>query len=603
MNIDELVTNARERGTVITTGHKCPKCGNKFYYTREGRFVSSCLWCMFVNKRLPKKITEAVYKSTDGTAVYEGKACRNCGSREHLAEKAHGAKEGACYPCAMAKASSKGATHQINRLRQQIKHQTKSFVINSVQRSGTIEVSPADWSEHFLIQALFEDCKRLNALHESEGVRWEIGHNFPASGGGTEYRGKATIENLFLVRVQDNRSHKDGLPEHWSSKQVVWVGDLYDTISSREAAAQWRKRMGLDALTKEQISQQKQRESEQNARHYDQMQKLSVDVVESLNLALAGEDEYQALREKVSYQIAKINSQAMQRIKTARRKGESLFKTDGDIIEEGLHGIKARYRVVLNTMEQLEDIEQERRASIKSPDDAGNHNTRLSLIKRALLYWARDVIAHPKRDIEGFTHPFLNDMADPRTWGIVAGDDGRFWLCGWLYNKAGGAESVSVKEGRNAEYITLSEQRFTEQELKRKAAVTEHLKGLVNNAMQFNRVCRALSHAVEIPTPENIYDEGEIEQRKEIGRKILNDKLYQQEKRLDELRESMNRWHTTTSKGKISADEVEHQAKQWIEQLDRYQNEPKAPPVYNVEIEQALITQIKQELSLQSTPY
>ncbi|EAZ7776467.1 hypothetical protein B5631_004558 [Salmonella enterica subsp. enterica serovar Woodinville] len=604
---DELATAARERGTVITTDKKrrCVKCGCIHYYTRAGRKVSSCIWCAYMSKRLPKQITEAVYKAADGTAIYEGKACRNCGSREHLAEKAHGAKEGACYQCAVAKASSKGATRQVNRLRQQIKHQTFNFVVNSITRSDSVDVAPRNWSEHWLVMALHEDCKRLNRLEEIKqtGVTWQVGHHYPASGGGTEYRGKATIENLYLVRTEQNRSDKDGLPEQWNSKQVVWIGDLYDTITSREAAAAYRQRLGLDTLTKQQIQQQKQRENEQNAKHYAELKRLSADVVDSINLALSSEADYQALRDEVALKVEKIDRQAAQRIKTARNKGESIFHTEGGIIEEGLHGAKARCRIILNTIDQFEDIEQERRHRLKSPADIGTLNTQASLIKRALLYWARDVLSNPKRDVEGFTHPLLEHMANPQTWGIQATEDGRLWLCGWMLNAGGEPVTLDVKKGRNAEYITMTARRFMEAESQRKAAVTERLKAQVENARHFVRACRAFSHNAVIPVPDNLYDTEEIEQRKLIGRKLMDEKLYQQENRLDEIREAMNRWHKATSKGGISAHEVEKQSQQWIDELSRYQNEPTAPPVYNVEIEHELRRQIKQEISQQETPY
>ncbi|HFW3809153.1 TPA: hypothetical protein ACIBKJ_003902 [Salmonella enterica subsp. enterica serovar Waycross] len=597
-NADELKARAELRGTVITTAHKCSRCGNRYYYTRTGRKTSTCIWCAYVKQDLPKMITEAVKRLPDNTLVYQGKACRNCGERERLAEKAHGAKEGACYQCTIAKASSKGATHQLNRLRQAIKKQTNAFVISSITRSNSIDVAPVDWSEHYLVMALMEDCKRLNELERisNTGVSWEVGHHYPASGGGTEYRGKATVENLYLVRTEQNRSDKDGLPEHWNSKQVVWIGDVYDTISSREAAEQWRHRMGLDTQTKAQISQQRARENEQNAKHYAELKKLSADVVESINLALSGEAEYQALRDAVTLRIEKINQQAAQRIKTARNKRESIFHTEGGIIEEGLHGIKARYRIVLNTIQQLDDIEQERRNSLKSSEQ---FNTQLSLIKRALLYWGRDVLRNPKSDIEGFTHPFLSNIADPLTWGIQQGADGKMWLCGWKFKDTEAEQKIDVREGRNAEYQTMTAKRFYEREQERKAALTRQLQHLVSTARAYTATSKALAYDSPVPVPENIYDTEEITLRQQIGRRLMLEKADRQEETLEKLRDSMNRWHEAQKRRVLSADEVEKEAKQWIVALEPYQQEPQAPIIYDYDIEQALISHIHQ----QNTPF
>ncbi|EBX6050931.1 hypothetical protein E2019_22980 [Salmonella enterica subsp. enterica serovar Amager] len=595
-DIKALVERAEQRGTVITKAHPCGKCGNQFYYTRAGRKCNNCLWCAYTKQDLPKRITEVTRRLPDNTLVYSGKACRNCGCTDHLAEKAHGAKERACYQCAVAKASSKGATHQQNRLRQQIKHQTFAFVVNSIARSDSVEIAPRNWSEHWLVMALHEDCKRLNQLEAMQhtGVTWQVGHRYPASGGGTEYRGKATVENLYLVRTEQNRSDKDSLPEHWNSKQVVWIGDVYDTISSREAAAGYRHRLGLDSLTKEQIQQQKQRENEQNARHYTEVKRLSADVVDSINLALSGEADYQALRDMVTLRIEKIDQQAAARIRTARKKRESIFNTDGGIIEEGLHGAKARYRIILNTIEQFEDIEQERRHRLKSPADIGTLNTQTSLIKRALLYWARDVLRSPKRDIDGFTHPLLDGIADPATWGIKQGADGKMWLCGWKYEN-GEPVPLDVRAERNAEYITMDARRFIQREQERKAAVTSRLQHMVSNARAYTATSKALAYSEPVPVPENIFDTEEIKQRQEIGRRLMLDKAQQQEKAVELLRERMNEWHRITSKGIYSADDTEKQSQQWIERLSPYQNEPKAPAIYNYDIEQALIAEIQQE--------
>ncbi|EGK0756600.1 hypothetical protein IOL78_003834 [Salmonella enterica] len=597
-NADALKARAEQRGTIITVAHKCSRCGNRYYYTRAGRKTSTCIWCAYVKQDLPKTITEAVTRLPDNTLIYQGKACRNCGGHERLAEKAHGAKEGACFQCAIAKASSKGATHQINRLRQAIKRQTNAFVISSITRSNSVDVAPADWSEHYLVMALVEDCKRLNEIERisNTGVSWEVGHHYPASGGGTEYRGKATVENLYLVRTEKNRSDKDGLPEHWNSKQVVWIGDVYTTISSREAAEQWRHRMGLDTQTKEQISQQRARENAQNARHYAELKQLSADVVESINLALSGEAEYQALRDAVALRIEKIDKQSAQRIKTARNKRESIFHTEGGIIEEGLHGIKARYRIVLNTILQLDDIEQERRNSLKRHEQ---FNTQLSLIKRALLYWGRDALNNPKSDIEGFTHPLLNTIADPLAWGIKQGADGKMWLCGWKNKDTEAEQALDVREGRNAEYITTSAKRFYEREQERKAAVTSKLQSLVSTARAYTATSKALAYNSPVPVPENIYDTEEITQRQQIGRRLMLEKADKQAETLEKLRDSMNRWHSTLNRRVLSADDMEKEAVQWIVALEPYQCEPKAPPVYNYDIEQALISEIHQ----QNTPF
>ncbi|WP_369136627.1 hypothetical protein, partial [Klebsiella variicola] len=68
-----------------------------------------------------------------------------------------------------------------------------------------------------------------------------------------------------------NRSEQDALPIQWEIKQVVWAGDVFDTISSREASELWRERMGWDVLSKADKAKQKAREGEENKKHYQAM--------------------------------------------------------------------------------------------------------------------------------------------------------------------------------------------------------------------------------------------------------------------------------------------------------------------------------------------
>lgn len=583
-NIQELLSICDKRGTIYTRSHKCTKCGNEYFYTREGRKCSTCIWCANTKGTLPISITENTFKMDTGHLVYTGKKCRTCGNTERLAEKIKGHKEKACYHCAISKQSSKSATHQQNRLKQAIKFKHIAFQINSIVRGDSVDVCPSNWSEHYLVQALFEDVARLNTLEEinNSGVFWEIGHNYPVSGGGTPLRGKSTIENLFIIRRETNRSSKDKLPETWDSNQVIWIGDVYNTIKSSEAAILWRERMGISQPTKEDMKANREKEKAENHRHYQELKKLSADTVESLNLALSNEDEFQRLYDTVRIKLEKINKQMKQRIETARKNKESLWQTESGLLEEALHGIKARYRIIYNTIGLF--LESVRQYEIKNKRPVSDSES--NLVKRALVYWSNDLLKNPSRDIEGFTHPFLEYITEPKAWGIRKGSDGKMWLCGWLVHAENETIEIDITESDNADWVTMEKRRFYESERKRKDDVTNNLKHMVSNALAYTATSKALCYNAEIETPHDYFDDEMINLYHRFYRESLIQKADKAINTIDHIREQLNKWHVSTQKDYISASEVEKQSIKYIDMLKPYQDEPKAPTIYPYDVKQ-----------------
>lgn len=602
--LNDLVMQARERGTIITKAHRCNKCGCSYYYTRAGRKVSTCLWCSHIKNNLPKKITEMIQKKNDGTEIFIGRKCSKCGNNERLVNKAHGFKEGACYHCAISKQSSKAATFQLSRLRQEIKKHTNAFIISSIQRSGTIEVSPRNWSDYWLVVALIEDCKRLNQKEEIDntGIVWEIGHNFPASGGGTEYRGKATIDNLYLIRKEQNRSEKDKLPEQWSNTQVIWVGDLYNTLTSREAAEQWRERMGLNKLTPEEKQKIKDAEKVQNDLHYANMKKLSVDIINSLDCALSSESEFQKLYDTAIINMEKIDKQMKQKIETSRKNKESLWQSEGGLIEEALCGLKARYRIVSNTIGLFIESTNAKELTIKNSDKC-IFLSEVNLCKRALVHWCKSVINNPRFEIEGFTHPFLEYVTTPKSWGLKRGDDGKLWLCGWLLKRDSDPVTLDMKEGRNAEHITMDMERFIKREQERKEVLTHQIKGMLDTALSYAAESIALSHTVEIEAPSNVYDTEERELHKIYGRKLCVQAAERKQKALDNLRAELNRWHVSCRKRHLSADDTEREGRGYIEQLTGYLDKPSPGKYYNDDVQKLIIKHYQNQMQEIENPY
>ncbi|EBI3634336.1 hypothetical protein D0024_24730 [Salmonella enterica] len=523
----------------------------------------------------------------DGTPVYFGRTCRKsgCNCKEHLAINAYGAKAGKCYACAVAARSEKGATLQISRLRQQVKKACNQFVIQSIEQAGTVDVAPENLSEYYLVRALIEERDRLNLIAEA-GVVWEIGHKFPASGGGTEYRGKATVNNLALIRKELNRSIGDNLPLNWSVNQVVWVGDAFTLeISNAEAATAWRNRMGWDSATSDEKSQQKARETAENDKHKAELTNLAKCIVKIPGMAISAGDEWAALVAKVERRIEAIDRKQRAIIKNALRRGESIYQAGG-LTEEALHGLNARYRIIYNTLNQLVDVINKIDAGFNNDpfdemSDAAERNisycrflSETALIKRAFLMWAEDCFRNPTRSVQGFTHPYLDQVPQAKVWGTKQGEDGRLWFCGWLVKKD--EEPVEIPPEHAARWVSMERLAFIESETNRKDAVRQQFHKLITEARHWCEAGIALSVDAEIDTS-NFYDEADAEQHTQVTRQIMLEDAQRRFERLDRIREKLNSWWRMSAK--LSAQDVEKEAPNYVAMFADYQTEPRAGSV------------------------
>ncbi|EIX1194818.1 hypothetical protein MJV30_004452 [Salmonella enterica] len=584
---------SQERGVNIATGNPCKKCSHPnaiYYYTRpkkngDGVILNGCIWCAFVMDKEPPAIKADVLETKpDGTLIYTGRKCRNagCDCKEHLAVKAHGAKAGACYECAIRAASEREGQTQVVRLRNQIKQATNQFIIQSIERAGDVNVAPADLSEYFLVRALMEERNRLNEIAEN-GVIWEIGHKFPASGGGTEYRGKATVNNLCLVEKRANRSMGDGLPTEWTISQVITVGDAFTKMTQREAATAWRERMGWDSLTAEQKTRQKAAEVAENDKHTAEVRKLAARLMSIDSLKITPADEWQAVVEKITARVEAIDKKQRAIIKNATRAGESIFFTENMLTEEALHGLKARYRIIYNTMRQLTDIiEREEKAHTFDPfdemPDSDERNaaycrflSESQLIKTAFLMWQKNVLQDVKRDVQGFTHPLLSKLNKAYVWGTKTGADGKQWLCGWLVRESGEWVELDLKKG--AVWQTVSESEFKEQEISRKNKVQEKLSALVAMGERWCAEGVKLSETAPIDVSQ-FYDPADAKKHTELTRRLMIEDAKLRFNTLERKRAKLNTWWCKARLG--SASDTEKQAKDFYLMFSDYEQPARA---------------------------
>lgn len=464
-----LAQRAMQRGTEIKEGEHCKKCNHhqaRFYYVRHGRKDNGCIWCRHLEGKTDAKITGVVEVAAGGVEIYHGKRrCSTCGSKTKLIKRQHNTN---CYECSVERASEAVGQKAVQRANQVIKHHTNRFIIQSIERSGVVEVAPANVAEYFLVRSLMEDCYRQNQIEQinQSGIKWEIGHRFPASGGGTEYRGKATVENLCLIQKEENRREGDNLPVEWTMKQVVRVSDLYASMSSIEAAGEWQSRMGWDTDTDTEKSRRKQQEKQKDRKHKKAFTECVKPLVEALQWAVLSEQDFQQTYQMTLESLSKTEKKLKQWVEHNKQHNVSMVTEAGEF-EQVLHERLIRLRIVRDTFGQLIDaFELWHRENALSAVSYLENEDLPYLIKRAAVMWAVDVMADPKKIVQAFTHPFLNKLDVPKAWGTTKGANGKQYLTVW--NTETG-EPITEPEQQKWQSLAKAEWQAREQRLRDEA--------------------------------------------------------------------------------------------------------------------------------------
>lgn len=190
-----LAEQARANGTAILEGEPCPKCREPdaiFFYARpkeQGAGVrpNGCLWCRHLDAKsaTPNQevLTSAEMVDDNGNAIYEGRACKVCGGKTRLKETAYGTKnKGACLACAIHQQAEREHGKEIKRVNRAVSQKVHKFIVQSIERSGVVEVAPRTQQEFFELRELVYRCQVMNEQERAlnTGIRWELGHKFPA---------------------------------------------------------------------------------------------------------------------------------------------------------------------------------------------------------------------------------------------------------------------------------------------------------------------------------------------------------------------------------------------------------------------------------------
>lgn len=419
----------------------CDKCGSVLYYERAdgSRKHNGCIGCALLKENSANANSLPVKSSMvdeNGVQIYEGRACKTCGSKTRIGINAYSSKAGKCLNCAIQYHNEKQQGMQALKFSKQSKSRSNKFIVGSIERSGTVEVAPRNLIEYLELRDLVERKDLMNAREQSleSGLHWEICHQFPASGGGTDYRGKATIDNLVIALFEQNRQDGDKLPDQWSIKQVVKIGDYREAMSSREAAQLWKERKEdvFGKLTKERKADIENNEKSADEHHKKLVRKITQGVSDTIGMIDALPiTQFESYFKNVKYECQKVNHRMDKIIDASIQRNEKRAYIDikgQRVLLDAFYDGKLRSNIVMQTLQQIADAEMiiTQRGEL-SPETIEQLNT----IKRCAVIWGMDILQNPKQAIIGFTHPLLNVVSNEYVWGTLPDEYGKQWLCVW----------------------------------------------------------------------------------------------------------------------------------------------------------------------------
>lgn len=451
MNEIKKITNAEEhkliqaltmRGTgYVLLGDGCPDCGCHVFYARKGHKHNGCVACRLELAKNKSGVPTSTVMLADenGHAIYMGRACSKCKSKVRLVDAVYGAKnKGACRECAIEAEMIRQHGKEFGRVARAVNRALNGFIVRSIERSQDVRVAPRTMAEYFDLLDLVYRREHNNA-HEKAlgtGITYEIAHWFPASGGGTEFRGKATVDNLYLEIRGVNRQQGDSLPEEWAEEQVIRISmdDCKLITNSHEAHAAW-KAAKPTSMTPEQEEEWQTKDRKKAEEHKELVREITRGAVDTIKLLeMDGHFEFR-LRELETVWLRQVNKMTRM-IDAARKRGESVrylgHNQERLTIDAFMNG-NARVYTVLQTLRQIADGEMilREKAFVESRELSTEEESQLLALKRQAAAWALDVTNYPRDLVMGFTSPILRILGNQLTWGTVVGEDGNHWMCAW----------------------------------------------------------------------------------------------------------------------------------------------------------------------------
>ncbi|EJY3357269.1 hypothetical protein OGA58_004475 [Salmonella enterica] len=449
-----LAEQARAKGTAILTGEPCTKCREPeaiYFYARpkdsgEGLRVNGCLWCRHIESRLGATansnfLTPATMTDDNGTPIYEGRACKVCRSKMRLGVHAYGSKQGTCRACAIHQQQEKEHGKQIKRASQRATAKLHKVTVQSIERSGAVEVAPRSLVEYLELKDLVYRCELMNQREQALGtkINWVIAHKYPAAGAGEgdTLRGKVTADNLYLVQQELNWQDGNSKPESWTDKQVISIAGCRAIMNSQQAAKAWIERRTWDKkLTPAEKKARTIAERKAWGDHAERVKKIAADAVGVMEFFAATDNSnfltFEAMRQQVETRWNKTTLQMDRVITAAIQSGRTDAKyaevREQRLTADAFCGANSRLWLVVMTFQQLADAIE----IITETDKSIQTAEQVETVKRCAVLWAIDVLNNPGVLVMGFTHPLLSVMGEAWTWGTREDEaTGKEWLCVW----------------------------------------------------------------------------------------------------------------------------------------------------------------------------
>ncbi|ECE7034320.1 hypothetical protein D6416_23505 [Salmonella enterica subsp. enterica] len=438
-----LAEEAVKRGTPVIELEPCDKCRHPeavYFYQREGRTHNGCLWCRHVEGKAPLSANglEVVpylgEVDENGVGLVMGKRRCKCGNKMKLAVNAYGVNAGKCSECAKQAWEEKEHGKEFKRVNRAVSAKVHKFIVQSIERSGVVEVAPRSFAEFIEVRELAYRCQVMNEREArlETGIKWELGHKFPASVEG-QLRGKATADNLYIVQKEQNRATGNDLPDEWTITQVVNVSQCRAIQRSYEASQAWKLVKGswsddTAAAKKERALKEQTAQKE----HAERVRAIVGDAVKVMEFFAVDDvltfermlDVVQARWDKTTVKMDRVISAFIQ-------SGRNVSFTEAReqrLTVEAFCGATARLHAVVMTLQQIADAEK---IILRDSSLPPEQLEQIETVKRCAVLWGQEVLSNDKVLVMGFTHPLLSVVGDALAWGTVEDEHGKQWLCVW----------------------------------------------------------------------------------------------------------------------------------------------------------------------------
>lgn len=435
------IIKLEEASTPFIVGEPCRKCGEQLYYTREDRSHNGCIRCH------DEKPTNSILTPIEGSVVdgmgvklrprVRPKAgCKVCGCRWILDQNAYGQNAGYCHQCAVDAVPEREKSKAMRTLAVEVNRAMYSVMHSSVMRSGTDKVLPRNAAEWYALKDLVEKLTLMNAQERMmrTGIRWELGHIYPAGGAGfgDPYRGVCRVENLSIIESRLNREEGNQRPDEWMPVQVIPYDELQAILKNSEAsrALKARKEAIIGQMTPEQKDNfdkkikaldDKQRELTRNILSSESHQ---LELLLNSILTPAFSDYLQDMADKLEVLEYRTSKTIDGLIQSGRAEESFIQHREKRLMVSSFIGAEARLRVVVQTLQRIEDAHE------AAADKTGYDESQWYTLEKAAVLWAQDVMKAERGNVVGFSHPLLKDAVG-ELWGVSAASNGEQYLCVW----------------------------------------------------------------------------------------------------------------------------------------------------------------------------